>query len=135
MSRAGFARLDGARVVELDGIAGQHISPREADRAVLQLDSHEHGVTLAEAMVEDLSMRSGIVFQIDRIAVRKIGKTAVFLSDGRRQGYILRVARSPIAAARAARNFAMLERLGQADVPDTIRTRVPEAVIRAEFGG
>jgi aminoglycoside phosphotransferase (APT) family kinase protein len=67
---------------------------------------------------------------VERVAVRKIGKTAVFLSDGAGQSAILRLARSPIALARAIRNFDALQWLEAADLPKPIRGLTPRAIAR-----
>jgi aminoglycoside phosphotransferase (APT) family kinase protein len=69
------------------------------------------------------------------VAVRKIGKTAAFLSgpDGRR--YVMRIARSPIASSRAKHNFEALEWLQGSVLPDSLRARVPAVVVQGRHAG
>jgi hypothetical protein len=133
---AGFARLDGDRVIELGVSAYQGAEQQQrADRAVLHLHPEAHGRTVVDAIVEEVSSTSGIVFQIDRTTVRKIGKTAVFVSDGRRRRYVIRIARSPIAVSRASRNFDTLEGLQGATLPDVLKRCTPTALVKGTFAG
>ena len=133
---ASFARLDGDRLTGLtlaDGAADA--APREADRVVLRMTNAEMADTVIRGIVRETSRNIGIDLQVDHIAVRKIGKTATFLTGPDRRRYILRIARSPIAHTRAQRNFAALDALGRPSVDPLLRGRVPAAVYRATHGG
>src|SRR5688572_6117499 len=140
MRKTGFVRLDGERVTDMTVCRGDRpaglASDGGADRLVLRMAALPQGEAAAiDAMVGDAAGRLGLELDVDRIAVRKIGKTAVFLSaaDGRR--YIMRIARSPVALARATRNFDTLEWLRGSSVPDGVRMCAPAAVVRGAQGG
>jgi len=132
---AGFVELDGDRIAGLR-IVGQDRGDRSAskgaaDRLVLRVAASGQRETDAlEAIVAHASCSYGVELRVDRIAVRKIGKTAVFVSgaDGRR--YVTRIARSPIALARATRNFETLRWLHDTPLPDSIVGRVPVPVVQ-----
>ena len=102
---AAFVRLDGDRLTGLtSGTGVQATQPAGTrTRLLLRLSTGRATDDALGSMVQHASQASGIALRIDRVAIRKIGKTAAFLSgdDGRR--YIMRIARSPIACARAAR--------------------------------
>jgi aminoglycoside phosphotransferase (APT) family kinase protein len=59
----------------------------------------------------------------------------VFLSGAGGRRYIMRIARSPIALARAARNFEAIEQLHGSSLPQELRNRVPAPVARGCNGG
>ena len=132
---AGVVELDGDRIAGLRIVGQDHsgasASKGTADRLVLRVAASGRRETQAlEAMVAHVSRSCGTTLGIDRVAVRKIGKTAVFVSgtDGRR--YVVRIARSPIALARATRNFEALRWLHDAPLADSIVGRVPVAAVQ-----
>jgi hypothetical protein len=136
----GFVRLDGGRVTEVcarnDYHATESPSKRYADRLVLRVAaSGKREADAVEAIVANASREYGVELRIDRIAVRKIGKTAIFLSgvDGRR--YLLRIARSPIALVRATHNFETLEWLHGSSLPNSMKGRAPAALVRGTHAG
>ena len=127
----GLAGLDGPRIIDI-----APMSPAGADRVVLAIGRGDAGGTATLAsMIDDASRRSGVSLRLDRMSVRKIGKTAVFLvgADGKR--FIMRVARSPIALRRAARNFETLCWFQQSSLPTWIKGRVPAPVTRGSRDG
>ena len=111
----GFLRFDGERVTDVtmpaDERRGDGRLRRDADRLALRITAagDREGAGTIGALVAEASRRCGVRLHIDRIAVRKIGKTAVFVTGADGQRYILRIARSPVALARATRNFETLE--------------------------
>jgi aminoglycoside phosphotransferase (APT) family kinase protein len=129
---AGFVMLDGERLTDVTVTCADRSQLRErraqADRVVLRVAaSPRTDAGIVRAMVADAARAAGTALTIDRIGVRKIGKTAVFLSaaDGRR--YIMRVARSPIALARGERNYTALLKLHGASLPGDVRRLIPVA--------
>jgi len=135
----GSLRLDGQCITDLTLSSGHTCSSpaaREADRLVLQISAVRHvDPVVVDGMIAEVAREIGIVLTVDRIAVRKIGKTAVFLSgsDGRR--YIMRIARSPIALARGRRNFDTLASLHRSMLPNSVRSRVPVAILHGTHAG
>jgi hypothetical protein len=136
----GFVRLDSDRVTDVsvrnDDRVPESRSKRVADRLVLRVaSSGQCEADAVETMVAHASREYGLELRIDRIAVRKIGKTAIFLScvDGRR--YIMRIARSPIALARATRNFDTLKWLHASSLPNSLKGRAPAALVRGRHAG
>jgi aminoglycoside phosphotransferase (APT) family kinase protein len=136
----GSLRLDGPRVTDLTLASGHAhgatAGAGEADRLVLQMSAaRQVDPVVVDGMIADVARAAGTVLTVDRIAVRKIGKTAVFLSgsDGRR--YIMRIARSPIALARGRRNFETLAALHRSTLPPAITARVPAAVLQGAHAG
>ena len=121
-------RIDGVHVIDQDrGDKSQH---KAADRVVLRVAaSGRREAHSLEAMVAQASP-CGTALGIDRMAVRKIGKTAVFLSSASGQRFVMRIARSPIARARATRNFESLVSLHEAGLPNSITCRVPTPAVQ-----
>ncbi len=71
---------------------------------------------------------------IERLLVRKIGKTAIMASCGDRR-VLIKVPRTPVARFRAERNFKALERLHQSDALTAHdRALVPRATVRGCIG-
>ena len=134
---AAFVRLDGDRLTGLTpGTGVQATQPAGTrTRLLLRLSTGRATDDALGSMVQHASQASGIALRIDRVAIRKIGKTAAFLSgdDGRR--YIMRIARSPIACARAARNFDALESLYGSTLPGALTDRVPRGLLRGAYAG
>jgi aminoglycoside phosphotransferase (APT) family kinase protein len=132
ISAAASVDLDGDRLTEIalpgdadaESSAGTHSS-----RLVLKARAADERGTL-QRIVAATSSAVGTGVQIERIAVRKIGKTAVFLSgaDGRR--FIVRIARSPIARRRATRNFEAIRSLHASSLPKALIEVIPRAVAR-----
>ena len=119
-------RIDGVRVIDQD--CCDKSKHKSADRLVFRVAaSGRREAHSLEAMVAHASRSCGAALGIDRMAVRKIGKTAVFLSSASGQRYVMRVARTPIAHARATRNFESLVWLHEVGLPDSITCRVPAA--------
>ena len=137
----GFLRFDGERVTDVtmpaDERRGDGRLRRDADRLALRITAagDREGAGTIGALVAEASRRCGVRLHIDRIAVRKIGKTAVFVTGADGQRYILRIARSPVALARATRNFETLEWLRGTSLPDVVQARAPSAVVRGTHAG
>jgi aminoglycoside phosphotransferase (APT) family kinase protein len=135
----GSLRLDGPRVTGLDLVSSdRHGSTvdNQADRVVLWLSTpRPDAIVIADELIAEVARAAGIGLAIDRIAVRKIGKTAIFASgsDGRR--YIMRIARSPIALMRAQRNFETLATLRRSTLPRSITSLAPLAVVQRVHAG
>jgi hypothetical protein len=128
-----FASFDGDRLTGLRITGGS--DPASGDRAVLRV-SPSSGLadSALSSMVRDASGALKAELRIDRVAVRKIGKTAVFVTgtDGAR--HILRVARSPIARRRAERNFDALDSSHASSLPDLLTAAIPRALARGACG-
>ena len=136
----GFAVFDGPRLTDVtiasDSRAEQARQRSRADRLVLRIaPSGRDDAGIIRAMVADASRAIGASLRVEHVSVRKIGKTAVFLhaADGRR--YIMRIARSPIARARAERNYVALARLHSPATPGDIQRLVPSPVVRGSHAG
>src|SRR5687768_4841031 len=66
---------------------------------------------------------------IDRLLVRKIGKTAIMASCGSRR-VLVKIPRTPVAQRRAERNFDAIQRLHQSDaVTPGDRAMIPRAIL------
>src|SRR5688572_19891596 len=137
VQRGGFARSENQRVVELITGGGQQFSQarRQADRLVLRIGGLSSDGHALEAIVADAVRALGVALEIERITVRKIGKTAVFLSDAGGGRYVLRIARSPIARSRAARNFEALSRLQASSLPPSIKSCIPSPSFSGRLAG
>jgi aminoglycoside phosphotransferase (APT) family kinase protein len=139
---AAGVQFDGARVTglvvgaESAGDARAASRPEEADRLAVRVagPGTQPRAALA-AIVDDASRRCGVAFAIERVGVRKIGKTAVFLAAADGHRFVLRVPRSAIARARAARNYATLESLHASALPPAMKALVPVPLARAEHAG
>lgn len=136
----GFVRLDDDRITDItlfhDECDTKWESRREADRLVLRVtESGRHEAEVITAIVTDASRHLGADLHIDRLSVRKIGKTAIFLSAAGGRRYMMRIARSPIALARATRNFDALACLHHSSLPESIGLCVPRSVVRGQHGG
>lgn len=136
--RVGGVALDGQRVTEVTcrGGAVEREVLREPDRVVMRVaaDRQDADDVLA-ALVTDASRRSGMEFRVERVAVRKIGKTVAFLSDVHGSRHLMRIARSPVALARATRNFETLASLHRSSLPDWVRAAAPSALVRGTEAG
>ena len=139
IEQAGFATLDGDRITALErtlpdtAATGADV---ECDRVVLRVAPPRlpHDDVVGR-LIEEVSSAIARPLQTDRIGVRKIGKTAVFLSDPDGARYVLRIARSPIALARARRNFETLRWLQESTLPDALKGRAPLAVAHGVHAG
>jgi hypothetical protein len=136
----GFVQLDGPRVVKIvsatEAGAPRRRQLRDADRQVLRVSiPGQVAASVLSSILGDASRALGLALQIDDIAVRKIGKTAVFLSGAERDRYIMRVARSPIAFTRAVRGFEALEWHRRSSLPESARGCVPLPVARGTHRG
>jgi aminoglycoside phosphotransferase (APT) family kinase protein len=133
-----FSRIDGSRVVELEPTAegaGDNLRfASSADRSVLRVSKGAGSRSHLAALVADAGRASGLTLRIERVVVRKIGKTALFVSDGNRR-YILRVTRSPLALSRASRNVEALQALASPMTPAGVRDRVPVAIASGIHAG
>jgi hypothetical protein len=128
-----FASFDGNRLTGLRLTRG--IDPASGDRPVLRVSPSSGADDSAlSSMVSDASRALKAELRIDRVAVRKIGKTAVFVTgtDGGR--HILRIARSPIARRRAVRNFNALDSMRACSLSDRLTAVIPRALGRGACG-
>jgi aminoglycoside phosphotransferase (APT) family kinase protein len=132
---AAYLRFDGAR---LSGIAPvttelQPAFGHDADRVVLRADRSSRSVL--DVMLDQAAASCGVQFRVERISVRKIGKTAIFLTGTDARRYVMRVARSPVALRRATRNFETLQTLHRSGLPTHIKACVPQAVAGGSHAG
>jgi hypothetical protein len=127
--------LDGKQVTEIElirnGSSGHH-----ADRVVVRVSgaAHHHPPAV-DRIVAHAAQACAMELHIDRIAVRKIGKTAVFLSDSNGRRFVMRIARSPIALSRGVRNFEALQSLHDSALPACVTERVPTPIVRGTYAG
>lgn len=134
-----FVCLEGGRVIDFNlpqNTGREAIVKASGDRTVLRLTSSTaDGAGMLDGLVRCAADACGTVLHLDRVAVRKIGKTAVFLSAGDGARFIMRIARSPVALSRAGRNYSALEWLHQSSVDRDVKACVPLAVARGASGG
>ena len=136
-SIAGGAAFEGRRLVELVlGPSGASPGSTSHGTRLVLRDGAEDGADddAIRSMLSAVGRDAGTALSVDRISVRKIGKTAVFLTGTNGRRYIMRIARSPIAAARARRNHAALTALHASGIPNGIAARVPSAVSHGTCG-
>jgi aminoglycoside phosphotransferase (APT) family kinase protein/SAM-dependent methyltransferase len=137
-----YVRLDDRRLVEvLDAGDAQPDAPPAADRHVMVLchPNRAAGGSVLDMLVAELQMAiasSDGGIELERFLVRRIGKTTLsaVCEDGRR--YVIRVARSPIAAGRALRNFAALQAFHTASfIPNAMKALVPQPRLKGAVCG
>jgi SAM-dependent methyltransferase len=126
--------MNGRRITELammgPGTAAAAGSQRMDFRATVFTRAPGRAVSLLERVLSEIAATttddSG--GSIDRLLVRKIGKTAVMASCGGRR-VLVKVPRTPVAQRRAGRNFDALQRLHLSDAitPDN-RAIIPRAI-------
>ncbi len=132
--------LDGDRITGLAPTGeARSASPAAAaggDRIVLGLDrTTAPPSAVLDQLVARASHESGLKLRIDSVHVRKIGKTAIFVSDPGGARFIIRAARTPIALSRGTRNFEALESLHRSGMLGSIQSLVPQAVTRGSCCG
>ena len=84
------------------------------------------------AVLDEVAARLGSprAARLERVLVRKIGKSALIASVGERR-VIVRIPRSAMAEQRAERNFSALQQLHEASaLPDSLRRLIPRALTR-----
>ena len=130
-------QLEGRRITEIAGIGrvrGLSSWRCAADSVILQMPASSPDAETLDVMVAAAAREVGGELHVDRVSVRKIGKTAVFLSGSDGGRYIMRVARSPIALSRAQRNFEALEWFRAACPRGVLPAPVPAPVARGRVG-
>ena len=128
-----YADLDALRLTGLTGSAeGSAEESRSAGYKVIRCSQNARPApavldTILETAATQLNAGA---LDIQRIAIRKIGKTSITAADRSGRRYVIRVPRSAVAASRARRNYAALQALASDErFPRALRNLVPRPVL------
>jgi aminoglycoside phosphotransferase (APT) family kinase protein len=129
-----FACADGLRLTEIFRTATP-LRPDVSAAADYKLircgrTGTEPGTPVVDAIVADMYSRlqtaDRLPFHLQKLAIRKIGKTLMCVAAPGGRSYIARIPRSGVAAERALRNFAALAAIkANQDIPPKLRALVP----------
>lgn len=129
-------RFNGVRLVEIhmDGLSRTRGSGEAGDAVAIVLtgDGASRGRSVIDTIVDAVGKAIGRSTSLERLLVRKIGKTAAFLRADDAKRVVARIPRSSIALARASRNYQALAAVRS---QTTIRPLVPRPVLQTLVGG
>ena len=131
-----YVRFDGSRLVEMRAASPVHGDSKSRSwgdaEGVLFCRSTPHPSTLQQVL-DHVGAHLGARPQLDTILVRKIGKTASLALVGTER-VLIRIPLSPIARARAVRNFSTLSDLRSSTAITGSSVVVPRPLLSGHVG-
>ena len=133
-----FARLDGKRVVELmasaDGLPpSAHDTITDQQIMVLRRSGEPEDRSFLQKLIAELQVSLDPPerrVSLKRLLIRRIGKTTLVVARDDERRYVVRVARTAIAAERGRQNFRALAVLQSTNViSDQMKAMVPRPVL------